>query len=394
MIDTFDFNKIDIGEQNENGFLRIVLNVGKVGVLPYPPEEMNIETDKEVVYAFRDEEDLFDVSSMKSLEGVPVLIGHEWIDGNKQETQVGSLSGAPYRKGVFLKSEALITDPAAIAAIQARKLSEISPGFIRQIENIQGTWEGFPYDVKFKDIRYNHVALLPAGQARGGHDLTFVYDKKHKIEDFKMTEKNELQDFKTEFGNVKTDQAGVDVLKKVMDACAPFKKRGSDQMPNVPDLEATMKRIDDLNAQISTLAGERDALAANLEQVKAELEQRTQAEPEMVQELVEETLEAREVIDKMGGLDSLPENWRTIPVKELKKHVIDAHFKLMNQTVDEKKLTPEYIEGAWRMITADLKREKKVPLGKVVDSINKNQIKEERDPMSRLGYRKNKEEGK
>lgn len=386
VIDNKDYT-IDIGDQNENGFLRIVMNVGKVGVLPYRPADVNIITEKQAVYILRDEAALFDSDSMRSLEGVPVMIGHEWIDEDKQEKQVGSLSGKPFRKGDFLKSEALITDPDAIKAIQERKLSEISPGFLRQLEISKGSFKGFPYDAKFKDIKYNHVALLPAGQARGGHDLSIVYDKKSNKQLKDVIMSNELKDFKTDFGIVKTDDQGIAVLEKVMDACAPLKKRGStDQMPNTGAYDDALKRMNDLDSQISTLEGERDSLKANLDKVQASLDEKIKQEPDLVQEALKETLEAHSLLNKMS-LDSLPENWDQMPVKELKKHVVDTYLKDSKQTIDEKKLTPEYIEGAWRMITAGLMNQKNVPLKKVVDSLNKNQTKPERDFYQRLGFK-------
>ena len=64
----------------------------------------------------------------------------------------------------------------AVEAVLTKRVSEVSAGYRSKIVAGGGAWQGQQYDLEQTDLRYNHVALLPAGAARGGAELAIRMD--------------------------------------------------------------------------------------------------------------------------------------------------------------------------------------------------------------------------
>ena len=183
---------VRIGTLNDDGFLRVKINYAKVGVLPYLACELPGFEDRDpnsTIFVLRSKEAVFDPESIKSLEGVPLLIDHTWlfpgienaVSGQTPEQSpviVGSVAGTPKKNGDLLTGSGLITNEYAIARIQTEDLIEISPAYTRKVIKQDGVFRRQQtYEAVFRDIRYNHVALIPSGMGRGGRELRISNDK-------------------------------------------------------------------------------------------------------------------------------------------------------------------------------------------------------------------------
>jgi hypothetical protein len=70
-----------------------------------------------------------------------------------------------------------VLDGDTIDRIQRRDLAELSVGYYARLDDAPGTTpEGETYDAIQREIRGNHLALLPAGQARGGRSVRLLLD--------------------------------------------------------------------------------------------------------------------------------------------------------------------------------------------------------------------------
>ena len=82
----------------------------------------------------------------------------------------------PKRDGKFVSGEVHIQDAEAIRKAEKGELQENSCGYECRIEPTPGVYEGEPYDVIQRDMKYNHVAGGPPGWGRAGPEVRLHLD--------------------------------------------------------------------------------------------------------------------------------------------------------------------------------------------------------------------------
>ncbi len=151
------------------GQLVVRARIGRAGLLQYPQRR-----------EFRPETAAFDERSLRTLDGVPIVLAKDHRDLHKsqawREKSVGHVTG-PARDGDFIVANLHVHDAATIAAIERGDLTEISAGYLCGLEEEPGEHNGEPYDCVQRDIRYNHVALLPPGAARAGREVRILREE-------------------------------------------------------------------------------------------------------------------------------------------------------------------------------------------------------------------------
>lgn len=144
------------------------------GILTYTKADGTVT--RELVPA----ETLRDPDSLASLRGAPVTIAHP--SGGRMVTPetfrrdvVGSVID-PRFDGDRITAELAIQDAEAMRRVDTGELVELSAGYTVMIDPTPGTHRGQRYDGIQKSRRYNHLALLGAGQARAGRDASLRLD--------------------------------------------------------------------------------------------------------------------------------------------------------------------------------------------------------------------------
>lgn len=157
-----DKARIDAFERNSAGFIQTPAYLTKTGVLTYR------KPDGSVVRELRHPEDVFNVDSLKTLRGVPVTNDHptRLVDTtNIKQLAVGYVGDTIEVDGEFIKALTLtIFDQKAIMDAESGKV-ELSCGYEARLEEAPGVYEGEPYDVRQRDIVYNHVSIVDEGRA-------------------------------------------------------------------------------------------------------------------------------------------------------------------------------------------------------------------------------------
>ena len=158
-----------------NGFLHVKLTpISKACVNPYlgreiPGWEESGLKPNEIYYGLRPADEL--ERAADTFNGLPVLIDHhdESADKPQKEWRVGSTGTDAMFDGEYLKNSLHVTDQQAIDLINSGKARELSCAYFFEPEFTPGELEGVPYDFVMKNIKGNHVALVPEGRA--GHDV-------------------------------------------------------------------------------------------------------------------------------------------------------------------------------------------------------------------------------
>ena len=172
---------------DDDGFLRVTANILKEGVFPYgkdevPEELANTISSPSVMQLIPSEE--FTEEALKTLEGKPLIVdSHEWQTPENAKDGgliVGSVAGTPTVEGDYIKCEFIVTDQKTIDAIMAKELSEVSAGYRSNASPESGEYDGDKYDVVQRNLRFNHVLLVPQGMSgRCGHDVRIMNSNKN-----------------------------------------------------------------------------------------------------------------------------------------------------------------------------------------------------------------------
>jgi hypothetical protein len=165
-------------EKTDEGWLRCKARVLKEMVMPYHWKEIHLEGVllPDIINVAVKLDEMARPEALRSIEGVPLLAGdHVWLDGdNIRNLSVGSVAGSPIINGKYLECDLLVTEPDAIRRIEAGELPEISAGYQAVIEFEPGKLDGTNYQALQSNLKFNHIAIIPAGAGRAGEDVKIL----------------------------------------------------------------------------------------------------------------------------------------------------------------------------------------------------------------------------
>jgi hypothetical protein len=151
-------------------------NITKEQVAPYLGEtipewqELGLEP-KKVYNIYRPAEEL--EKAVPTFNGLPLMLEHWDMDadtiGNVKEHVVGSLGTDANYEAPYLTNSITIIDAKAIEAVENGTFKELSAGYTCKLDMTGGIFDGQAYDGVMREIKGNHVALVPEGRA--GHDV-------------------------------------------------------------------------------------------------------------------------------------------------------------------------------------------------------------------------------
>ncbi len=171
-------------ERTPQGGLRAPGRVTRTGVFLYRNDDGSIRRE------YRPADEVFHADSLASLRSAPVTVLHPRsgkVDTRSwREDAVGHVED-PAADGTFVGCAVVVQDAAVVDRIERRDLSDFSAGYTCRVDATPGvTPDGESYDVVQRNIRYNHVALGPAGWGRAGPDARIRLDQ---ADEETMTEK-------------------------------------------------------------------------------------------------------------------------------------------------------------------------------------------------------------
>ena len=167
---------LDAGESrrriDENGFLHVASShVSKEQVAPYWGREIpgwqELGLDPARLYfGYRPAEEL--AAAAPTLNGLPILWGHspESAEEPQMDRRIGSMGTEAAWNPPYLDNSLIFTVGEAIDAITSGRERELSLSYRYDPDfSVTGTFEGQPYDFVMRNIRGNHLALVPQGRA-------------------------------------------------------------------------------------------------------------------------------------------------------------------------------------------------------------------------------------
>lgn len=163
-------------ERTQVGGIRVPARLTRTGVLIYRLRDGTISRQ------LRLPEEVFDAASLATLRSAPVVTheNHTPASGlvdatNWRERSLGHVEDVR-SAGKFVEGTLVVNDADTADAIERRELSDISCGYTCRHDHTPGVYDGEPYDLIHRNIRYNHVAALPPGKGRAGTDVRIQLD--------------------------------------------------------------------------------------------------------------------------------------------------------------------------------------------------------------------------
>lgn len=156
----------------KDGYAILEARVARGGnVQTYLGDEIGFP-DRAVVRVYRPQDEVFNRHSLSSYAGVPVTLGHPRTEvgaATWKDVAVGEVGDEVARDGEFVRVPMILRDASAIEEVKAGT-RELSMGYQARIDLSDGVNPaGEPYDAVMRDLRMNHVAIVPV--ARGGNEL-------------------------------------------------------------------------------------------------------------------------------------------------------------------------------------------------------------------------------
>ena len=168
----YDYGQVTKSETTDEGYLRVWCKAARVGTQLYT------RGDGAQVREYRPEEEVAKPESLASFGMKAVTMGHPPVlldSGNTKVHQIGHAGSQVRFNDGFVEVALLITDKSAIERIQRGDAQEVSAGYRVDFDPTPGvTPQGESYDGVQRNIRVNHIAVVPKGRA--GRDVRLILD--------------------------------------------------------------------------------------------------------------------------------------------------------------------------------------------------------------------------
>jgi hypothetical protein len=311
-------------EVTDQGYLKVPGRVARVGVQYYLASELelNDRAPNDRVGVYRSADEVFSPASLQSYADADVTISHpgDMVNASTfKQHSVGHVTDAATQDGEYVEAPLILKDAEAIKQVESG-LVELSAGYLAEyVEQSGVTDSGEKYDFIQRNIRINHVALVPS--ARAGREAR-LYDEQPQ-EATIMTHV------------VTMDGKQVEVADK--STAALIQDKFDSLLKRVSDSESTA-------AQATSAKDASEAKADKLSEDKASLEAKTS--DEAITARVKEIHDAQAAAVKLAGnkfsCDSL------VPL-EIKRSAL----ALVRPSIDWADKGEEYVKAAFDMSYAE-----------------------------------------
>lgn len=171
-VSRYDYGQVTKSEKTDEGYLRVWCKAARVGTQLYT------RGDGAQVREYRPEDEVAKPESLASFGMKAVTMGHPPVlldSGNTKVHQIGHAGSQVRYNDGFVEVALLITDKSAIDRIQRGDAQEVSAGYRVDFDPTPGvTPQGESYDGVQRNIRVNHIAVVPKGRA--GRDVRLILD--------------------------------------------------------------------------------------------------------------------------------------------------------------------------------------------------------------------------
>lgn len=249
--------RYDVGELKKpkrlpNGWLRVEAYLTRTGVFEYRNPDGTKRRE------LRLDEEVFSPSSLETFASVPFTNEHPAKEGrrvmldaeNTSEFARGSVESVR-RDGDKLAATIMVTDQRTIADLEAGKV-QVSVGYDADLEWKAGEHQGERYDAIQRGIVANHVALVKRGRA--GPESSVRLDEADTAMVFLLADSGSAVPTEERMFKMKFDEAELEVSEEVAKAIGAERNATAAKLASVQaEVEKVTARADAADAEIAKL---------------------------------------------------------------------------------------------------------------------------------------------
>lgn len=308
--------KLDKAEVTSNGYLRVPAFLTRVGVFKYRKE------DGSTIRELRHPDDVFNADSIATLKSVALTDDHpseKILDSsNTKKNVVGWIGDLVQPVDIYLQSEVTIFDNDAISKIESGDKVELSCGYKCDLIEESGTFMGEPYDLRQKNIVYNHVSLVKKGRAGQNVRLHLDSEEAELVDESTqpLTEENmkKILINGVEFEVSEALAAAIEGMQKGQEAMDGMKQQLDASNEKLKGMVPAKEKAD--------AEAKADAAQAKADSLEAQLKAKTDSEdPKKFQESVKARVALEKVASVVLKADTKLDDMSDL---EIKKQVILA----------------------------------------------------------------------
>lgn len=290
-------------------------------------------------------EEILSDSTVSSANSKPVTDGHHGLvtKDNSHDLMKGFTASNGHVEGNMLYNDITITDPNLISQIKNGSKRELSIGFETQMDPTSGTYNGTRYDAVQRNIRINHVAVVPKGRA--GHEVRLIGDSAEAVDQVEPSEEKGNQ---METRVVRADGQNITVAADDVEKITKLDADNSAKAKQIADLDAQIKKLQSEKAQ---LQGDADASAKKADEAQAKADSLEADNKKIKEEFdkykadgVEKKLE---LIDKVKSFVGDEYDYHGKSDRDMK---IDAVKAIKGDSVDFTDKSDTYVQAAFDML--------------------------------------------
>lgn len=290
-------------------------------------------------------EEILSDATVSSANSKPVTDGHHGLvtKDNSHDLMKGFTASNGHVEGNMLYNDITITDPNLISQIKNGSKRELSIGFETQMDPTSGTYNGTKYDAVQRNIRINHVAVVPKGRA--GHEVRLIGDSAEAVEQVKPSEEKGNQ---METRVVRADGQNITVAADDVEKITKLDADNSAKAKQIADLDAQIKK---LQAEKAQLQGDADASAKKADEAQAKADS-LEADNKKLQEEFDKYKadgvdKKLELIDKVKSFVGDEYDYHGKSDRDMK---IDAVKAIKGDSVDFTDKSDTYVQAAFDML--------------------------------------------
>lgn len=268
----YDFAPITSSETTDEGYLRVWCRAARTGTQLYR------RADGSQVREYRPPEEVGKPETLATFGMKPVTWTHPPVlldSTNTGEFSKGT-SGSHVRfVDGFVEVALVVTDADSVEKIKRKEATEVSAGYKVDFDPTPGfTPEGESYDGVQRNIRVNHIAIVPRGRA--GPEVRLLLDRMDAADAVAEHEDELASQSKSTasplMATVKLDGLEIDLPAEAATAVQSFARdMGRQLQAATSDAEALQARVDELEAAIETLATEKESAEGRADALESAL---------------------------------------------------------------------------------------------------------------------------
>lgn len=303
----------------DEGYLIDSPIVGRAGIQLYKNADGTIRRE------LRPPEEVFSQDSLDSYIGKPITDEHQGhiTVKNSRDVKVGVMLSKGRQDGDNVVADIIIHDAEMIDKTINGGKRELSLGYKVDLDETAGEWNGQQYDAIQRNIRINHLAIVPKGRA-GNARLNL---DRHDAISYNTDEDNLMS---TEnLGRIRLD-SGLEyqAAPEVVVAFAAMQD----------DKKTLTTRIDTLQAEVDTVKAERDTLKAQV------------ASADAVR--ADALKQAREEVKARTELETVAATFKVDCADKTDREVREAVIKAVREDANLVGKSDEYVNAAFDLAVA------------------------------------------